>query len=65
MHGKIYNSLHTPPHVTKGHVFKRKKREKDFKGVTKTSEINWMSDLKKGKMKGCGEGHFYKAHCTG
>jgi hypothetical protein len=64
MCGNVYNSLHTPPHVAKGHVLKRKKKEKDFKGVTKTSETNWTSDLKK-KIKGGGEGLFYKAHCTG
>jgi hypothetical protein len=53
------------PHMSLRGMYLKEKREKDFKGVTKMSEINWTSDLKKGKMKGCGEGHFYKVHCTG
>jgi hypothetical protein len=37
------------PHMSLRGMYLKEKKENDFKGVTKTSEINWMSDLKKEK----------------
>jgi hypothetical protein len=45
----IYIIPYILPHMLLRGMYLKEKKEKDFKGVTKMSETNWMSDLKKGK----------------